>query len=123
MSYNKDEPKKIEVLFKELTSEDKQSFSKPIEELDIPKKPGVYIIYDLNNEVVHVGRTRTHTLTQRFTDHLRRKSSFTRNSHHKPKKLKPGYLFQCLTVESPRIRGLLEHYAQGRLCPEYFEGL
>jgi hypothetical protein len=86
----------------------------------VVESQGVYIISNGENEVLHVGKTKTRQdgLTGRINDHLKNKSSFSNvylegNGH----KLREGYKYQYLVVDDPRERALLEALATGKLCP------
>ena len=115
------EPQKIEFLFKNLIKADLQDFPNR-GKLNVTCNKGVYIIYNSNEEVVHVGRTPygKDGLCQRLNDHIYGRSSFARN-FLKPNKLsiRKGFSFKILEVSSARERTLLEALTCGLLCPKY----
>lgn len=121
MSPSKITPKKIERAFKALIDSQPHDFPKKYEELKVPNKPGVYIIYTLHGKIAHIGSTEV--LLNRLTSHLYGRTSFVRTSRHKSKMLRNGYYFRYRIISNDRKRLLLEHYAHGKLCPDHFEGL
>lgn len=90
--------------------------------IDICSKHGVYIIYNSNLEILHVGTTKTAKggLNQRLLEHVRNQSSFA-VSYLKNKgiNLRNGYRFRYIEVENIRIRILLEALTAGLLCPAH----
>ena len=115
------EPQRIRALYTQLLSQPCTKFPPARHRLDAPKKQGVYIIRK-GDTVYHVGRTTRakNGLHQRLSDHLGGQSSFTRVFFDRDgKKLRSGFTFQCLVVENPRHRAILEAYAAGSLCPKH----
>ncbi|HWI93814.1 MAG TPA: hypothetical protein VNT20_21190 [Flavisolibacter sp.] len=113
------EAKKIERLFNELQTTNISEFPKK-GKLDITCKQGVYIIYNPNKEVIHVGRTPygQDGLCQRLNNHLYNASSFSKKYlSGNGKLLRAGYTFKYIVVENPREKALLENLATGLLCP------
>jgi len=112
----------IKKLFSELCKQEKQPFPKKYQPLDAPLKAGVYIIRK-NKTILHVGRTHRcrKGIHQRLTNHLHGSSSFTNNYLHGNGATlrEKGYTYQCLELEDPRKRALLEHYAIGKLGPRH----
>src|SRR3970040_2734550 len=93
-----------------------QNFPAAKQPLDAPTDKGVYVIYNPEGDVLHVGRTprARQGIRQRLRDHLATRSSFTLQYLDRDgSKLRTGYKFRCLCVESPRLRALLEAYAVG----------
>ena len=118
----KKEPKIIEGLLKSLINSEFHWFPKLRKGLNVPKKQGVYIIYDSKGKVVHVGRTQRgkEGLKQRLRNHLRGLSSFTKGHlNGDGDKLRKGYRFKYIVIENPRQRALVEALVTGRLCPEH----
>lgn len=118
------EPHKIQALFKKLIAQKSHEFPQRgyTASLGVPIKQGVYIIYNLKREVVHVGRTLRGRLglRQRLDQHLLRNSSFTiQYLKGRGSKLRRGYKFKYLEVENPRERALVESLAIGKLCPKH----
>ncbi len=94
-----------------------QSFKPPVTE-----KHAVYIIYNPEGIVEHVGRSvrGRKGLVQRLTNHLYGNSSFViKHLSGKGKKLRQGYQFQYLEIEDDRKRALVECLAAGELCPAH----
>ena len=116
------EPEEIAALFKQLCDQPRQPFPKAGESLDAPRTQGVYIIRK-DEDVLHVGRTvrAKGGLHQRFNNHLRGLSSFTRKySGGKAGFLREaGHTYQFIEVEDSRKRALLEAYLVGVLCPAH----
>lgn len=117
------ESQKVKLLFGQLCKQLKRSFPKHRQSFDATSKQGVYIIRK-DEDVLHVGRTLHGEggLHQRINDHLHGSSSFT-DKYLKGKGAilrEDGYTYQCLEVEKPRQRALLEAYAIGKLCPKHF---
>ena len=112
----------VKALFRALLDAPIKQFPNRGEKLDAPSTQGVYIIYNPQGEVLHVGRTPSGAggVRQRLSNHLHAASSFT-NKFLKGdgSKLRGGYRFQCLVVEDRRLRALLEAYAIGCLCPAH----
>jgi excinuclease UvrABC nuclease subunit len=86
----------------------------------VERESGVYVVYDLNGAVLHVGRTTKGTLRNRLNNHLHGQSSFTR-SFVAPRQLdvRSACRFRYLVVPDARRGALLEAHAIGRLCPAH----
>ncbi|MCE1169387.1 MAG: GIY-YIG nuclease family protein [Sphingobacteriia bacterium] len=113
---------KVEELFGQLINSEYYLFPKPGNKIDAPNEKGVYIIFDSNCEVVHVGRTprAKNGILQRLKDHLAGNSSFVKHYLNGDRlKLRQGYRFKCLVVQDERERALLEYYTIGHLCPKH----
>ncbi len=113
------EPEEIMKLYKALLASSFILFPKQ-GSVVISIKHGVYIIYNSNNEVCHVGTTISgkEGLNQRLNNHLKNQSSFSRQFLHKNGKiLRAGYKFKYIEEESGRKRALLEALSIGLLCP------
>jgi len=100
-----------------------QSYSFPIKGvLDTCRQRGVYIIYDAENNVAHVGNTprAREGICQRLNDHLHGSSSFSKE-YLKPNRLslRNGFTFKYLEVADGRHRMLLQALAIGLLCPKH----
>ena len=116
----KQEPKKIQKLLQKLIRSESHSFPPKYKPLEAPTEHGVYIIYNSQDQVVHVGRSVSgqEGLHQRLTDHLQGASSFTNNYlKGDGSKLRNGYKFKYLVIADPRKRALVEALAIGTLCP------
>lgn len=112
---------KIEVLYKHLINQPKESFPAKGKPGDVPKEHGVYVIRK-NIKILHVGRTQTAKdgLQQRLYNHLTGSSSFTIEYLKRDgKRLRSGHTYQYLIVKNPRNRALLEAYATGKMCPAH----
>lgn len=117
-----DEIQQIQGLFNELCRQPECPFPQHHKPLVASSQPGVYVIRK-QGILLHVGRTLRARggLHQRLKNHLHGSSSFT------DKYLKgtgailrdDGQTYQCLEVEDPRQRALLEAYAVGSLCPKH----
>jgi hypothetical protein len=108
--------------FKKLTTSPFFKFPQQGKKLLVPKKQGVYIIYNQNKIAVHVGRTLRgkEGLQQRLLNHLRGQSYFTRNYlKGDGSKLRGRYYYRYLIIRDARRRALLEALAIGMLCPKY----
>ena len=118
----KTKPQKIKSLLQELRSARLQTFPKKPSDLVAPKKQGVYVIYDPNDRVCHVGCTyrAQNGLYQRLRNHMQSQSSFSAaRKIWNGKRLRGKYKFRCLPVASPRQRIFLEALAVGTLCPAH----
>lgn len=116
------EIKTVEIFFSKLLSANLTVFPEFRQPLNAPSTQGVYIIYDPQGTVVHVGRTPKAKggLAQRLRDHLSGSSSFKYHYLNGDGSiLRNNYQFRCVEVENPRIRALLEAYAIGHLCPQH----
>ncbi len=114
------EPKKIHQLLQELINSESHLFPSKYQPLKAPTEHGVYIIYNSQDEVVHVGRSvrGKNGLHQRLKDHLQGASSFANKYlDGDGSKLRNGYKFKYLVIPDPRKRALLEALATGTLCP------
>ncbi|MBS1551966.1 MAG: hypothetical protein JST15_07860 [Bacteroidetes bacterium] len=119
---NTKEPEKIQRLLNELQKSDFHNFPQKRKILNVSSKQGVYIIYNFNKEVLHIGRTYrgSQGLKQRLKNHLYRSSSFMQNySEVTPEILRSTCKFKCIEVENFRERAYLESLAVGSLCPKY----
>ncbi len=113
------EQKDIAKLFGKLTNQEERVFPLKGSQLQASKNAGVYVIEDDEKRVVHVGTSKC--LEKRLQNHLHGKSSFVRNYKPLMKKgvnLRGKYTFKYIEVEK-RMRGLLECYAIGSLCPKH----
>ncbi len=88
---------------------------------DVPSRHGVYIIYNADGQVLHVGKSSRGKLGlfQRLTNHLAGQSSFVDQYFKGDKTQVRACRFRYLAVEDPRRRALLEAYAIGCLCPAH----
>ncbi|MBU1993028.1 GIY-YIG nuclease family protein [Patescibacteria group bacterium] len=116
--------KKIENLLKRLVKSQFREFPKRgyAESIGVPIEQGVYIIYDYESAVVHVGRTQRGNkgLRQRLNNHLLGQSSFVkRYLKGKGNKLRGSYRFKYLVISDSRERALVEALAIGKLCPSH----
>jgi hypothetical protein len=116
------EPSIIEDLFEKLTSSNFYIF--PVRgKINVSDNHGVYIIYNPNNEVLHVGNTPSGRkgLNQRLYNHISCTGVFY-EKYLKPYniKMRGTYKFKYLEVNDIRQRALLEAYAAGKLCPLHF---
>ena len=117
------ESQEVKNLFAKLCAQPKQRFpQKKYQRLDAPSEQGVYIIRK-KKTVLHVGRTLRGRggLKQRLQNHLHGASSFTKwyLQGNGATLRKSGYTYQCLKLENPRKRALVEAYAAGILCPKH----
>ncbi len=90
------------------------------EDIGVPTKQGVYVIYDPNGIAVHAGRTQRaqRGLEQRLNNHLLGQSSFVKSYlSGKGSTLRLGYTFRYLVIDDARTRALLEASAIGSICP------
>lgn len=113
------EPEEIIRLFKMLISGEMTSIP-AVGRINIPDRHGVYIIYDANMRVAHVGRSITGKkgLKQRIGNHISGRSSFIRIYHEGDRSvMRSGYTLRYLIVEDTRKRALLEALTAGKLCP------
>lgn len=113
---------RIKELFDELIRAPLQPFPAAGTPREAPDQRGVYVIYDKDGGVCHVGGTprARKGMRQRLDNHLRGLSSYTKACfNHDGSQLRDGYQFRCLAVTSPRERALLECYAIGHLCPSH----
>jgi hypothetical protein len=116
------EPLIIEGLFEKLTSSNFYMF--PIKgKINVSDRHGVYIIYNPQNEVLHVGNTPSARkgLNQRLYNHISSTGVFY-EKYLKPNKIKMRgtHKFKYLEVGDVRQRALLEAYSAGKLCPLHF---
>ena len=108
--------------FVKLSNSQRKRFPPLRAKLNATEKKGVYVIFNPQGEVVHVGRTPRGKkgIYQRLGDHMSGNSSFTKKYlKNDSSKLRDGYQFQCLAVGDARLRALLEAYAVGQLCPAH----
>ena len=83
---------------------------------------GVYIIFNPNNEVCHIGTTKygKNGVNQRLNNHLKNQSSFSKQFLKKNGQiLREGYQFKYIEEESGRTRALLEALSIGLHCPAH----
>ena len=116
------EPKTIHQLLQKLINSESHSFPPKYKPIEAPTDHGVYIIYNSQDEVVHVGRSvrGKNGLHQRLKNHLQGSSSFTVNYLDEDgSKLRDGYKFKDLVIHKDRKRALVEALATGTLCPLY----
>lgn len=116
------DPKEVQDLLQELLSQPLTAFPKRGERLQCSCERGVYIVYRDDGSVLHVGNTPRGKdgLFGRLDDHLRGRSSFTRELfNRKGHLLREGHSYRCLPVDKPRMRVLLQALAIGVLCPEH----
>jgi hypothetical protein len=116
------EPSIIEGLFEKLTSSNFHIF--PMKgKINVSDRHGVYIIYNPQNDVLHVGNTPSGRkgLNQRLYNHISCTGVFY-DKYLKPNKIKMRgtHKFKYLEVKDIRQRALLEAYAAGNLCPAHF---
>jgi hypothetical protein len=110
----------VRALFAQLRRAPLKKFPKLREALDAPTGLGVYMIYDPEGRVAHVGRTPRAAggIAQRLRNHMGGASSFTRkNLKGDGSKLRGKYRYRCIEVKTKRHCALLEAYAIGSLCP------
>jgi hypothetical protein len=108
--------------YKQLQKAPRRAFPQPRQRLDCPRCQGVYIIFDRDRNVAHVGRTtRARSgLAQRLRAHLAGRSSFVvKFLRNKPALLRRGYSYSFVEVPDARHRALVEAYATGMLCPRH----
>jgi len=113
---------KIAWLYERLLGSEKVLFPTTGYEFSAPSQKGVYIIYNENDEVVHVGCTprAKNGIRQRLYNHLQGLSSFVGQFlRGNGTLLRHGYGFRCLVVEDPCDRKYLEGLAIGKLCPKH----
>ena len=114
------EPKTIHQLLQKLIHSEFHLFPPYRQPIEAPTEHGVYIIYNSQDEVVHVGRSvrGKNGLYQRLKNHLQGSSSFTVNYLDEDgSKLRDGYKFKYLVIHDDRKRALVEALATGTLCP------
>lgn len=114
----------IEKLFRGLSEAPTYRFPELRSNLEAPKTKGIYVIYNMEGTVCHVGAAPRGKggLKQRLSNHLATQSSFTRNYkplRKKGRNLRGKYRYQCLEVPDQRCLILLEALAIGRLCPAH----
>lgn len=87
--------------------------------VEATNKHGVYVMYNAEGEVVHVGKTnrRKNGLKQRLTNHLYDSTSKPNYLSGYGVNQRSGYRF--LLVPNERHRTLLEAFAIGTLCPRH----
>ena len=115
------EKHKINDLLKKLLAQKLYKFPRP-SELDVPDEHGVYIIYNPDKKVDHVGRSISgrRGLNQRIKNHLHGLSSYTiKHLNGNASKLREGYKFRYFLISDDRERALVEALAIGKLCPEH----
>ena len=120
--YNQKESNIIKILFQNLLDAELHTF--PVKgKIKVTDKQGVYIIYDPDDIVLHVGNTPSGIkgLNQRLYNHIT-KNGVLYKKHLNPNniEMRGTHKFRCLEVKDPRHRALLESYAIGSLCPVHF---
>lgn len=116
------EQEKIQKLLKKLQKSKFHYFPQIRQTIDVTSKQGVYIIFNFNDEILHIGRTYRGSkgLKQRLKDHLYGSSSFMQNfTEVNTEKLRKTCKFKYIEVENLRERAFLESLAVGSLCPKY----
>lgn len=116
------ELQRLEKLFNELVDAPHVRFPAPRKRLEAPQGKGVYIIRSPRGKVLHVGSTprAKKGIAQRLKGHIQGNSSFVgKYLDGNSAELRNGYTFQCIVVDDPRTRALLEAYAIGHLCPAH----
>ena len=115
------EPEEVLKLHKELLKSKRYDFPKT-GKVHVSQQQGVYIIFNQENEVLHVGKTdrAKKGLNQRLQNHLRNQSSFSK------KYLKPNSInirlagrFKYLEIKDDRLRTFVEALTVGKLCPAH----
>jgi hypothetical protein len=90
--------------------------------INVSNKQGVYIVYGVENIVLHVGKTNgaKEGLNQRLLNHVRNQSSFSK-LYMQPNKiaLRNSSNFRFIEIENARTRALLEALTAGLLCPAH----
>ena len=91
--------------------------------VNVTNKHGVYIIYGLNNKILHVGMTPygKEGLNQRLYNHISKTGIFYK-AYLKPHNicLRSIGKFRYIEIEDARVRALLEALTAGKLCPLHF---
>lgn len=117
----KTEPEIVQELFEKLINSD--FYIMPQEgKINASNKHGVYVIYNNNKEVLHVGKTKDarNGLNQRLLNHVRNQSSFSKLYMQKNQiNLRNWGYFKFIEVDSDRTRSLLEALTAGMLCPAH----
>jgi hypothetical protein len=116
------EPQAVKVRLRRLLKTPKLSFPSSGEKLLVPDRQGVYVIYDPDGRVSHVGRTirGKRGLCQRLSNHLHGRSSFVIKAlRGKGATLRRGFKFRFIAIEDSRLRALVEAFAIGQLCPDH----
>lgn len=91
-------------------------------DLACPARQGVYLIYDPQGRVAHVGRTlrARNGLLTRLRNHLHGQSSFVElHLKRRHRRLRRGYAYAWVEVRNPRRRALVEALATGLICPKH----
>lgn len=116
------ESERLGRLFEKLLACKPVKFPRPNRPMDAPTDRGVYIILNPRGTVLHVGSTprAANGIRQRLYGHLRNQSSFVKvYLKNDGERLRSGYQYQYVIVNSPRQRALLEAYAIGALLPKH----
>src|SRR5690348_7428940 len=95
------EPKAIKAKLRQLLRSPKIAFPKSGERLLAPDDHGVYVIYNPNGRVAHVGRTTRgqRGLGQRLRNHLHGASSFVMQAlNGEGSQLRNGYKFRFIEI-------------------------
>lgn len=118
-NYNPKESQTIKKLFENLISTNFHFF--PTKgKIKVTDNHGVYIIYNSDNVVLHVGNTPSGRkgLNQRLYNHISSTGVFYKKYLQPYEiKMRGTHKFRYLEVEDPRHRALLESFAIGSLCP------
>lgn len=113
------ESETLMVLHKTLVESELHTFP-IIGKIKTSNNQGVYIIYDSNMQVLHVGKTNSarEGINQRLLNHVRNQSSFSK-LYMKPNKINlRGFgQFKFIEINEGRTRSLLEALTAGLLCP------
>lgn len=116
------EAREIMSLYETLIVSDKLMFPSK-GKVNVSKRHGVYIIYNHNDIVLHVGMTPYGKggLDQRLYNHISKAGVFY-SKYLQPRgiEMRGKYFFRFIEVENPRIRALLEALTAGLLCPLHF---
>lgn len=115
------EPEKIMELYNQLVDSPQYDFPSN-GKIEISNKQGIYIVYNDNNEALHVGKTNgaKNGLNQRLLNHVRNQSSFSKLYMQKENiALRAWGKFKFIEIESARERSLLEALTAGLLCPAH----
>jgi hypothetical protein len=116
-----EKPAQIQRLHRQLIKTNSHNFPET-GKVNVSSSQGVYVIYDSNDEVLHVGRTTMAKggINQRLLNHLRNQSSFSK-LYMQPRKinLRVGYKFKYIEVEDSKDRAYLEALTAGLLCPAH----
>lgn len=113
---------RIDARFERLLEQEKIAFLMAGKPLVASRQQGVYVIRDLRETVLHVGRTlrSENGLYQRLYDHLYGRSSFVfAYFGGDGAKLRGTHTYQVLPEANARMRALLEAHSISQLCPKH----